>query len=401
MMILSSILLVGSFLGVDSFQLPLTRRLVSPQRNKNVVSATNNGEQSTISAPSSVISPTHTSNTSSPTTRRKKNNESDADTLLKFSTDVQHVLHNLRAMESDPCIPKHLMGHHSSSLSYSKTWTLDDWEFHNSRKRYFRYLKNIPHSRLMRRIMPQINYKPKIPLSALGTISTFVGFLLTLRSNQALSRLMEARTLWSKVILNTREMSSLIASFIYPVDKQLALMLGRHVALFGWLLKSQLRFTKKDDVVELVRTMLPNKRDADYLLSQRQKTVAVITRIRQVLAHLGKAHKLTTAEEIALDHTAHALSEAITSTGRIRASPIPTLYTSHTSRLLVFYLFCLPPALHLSGLDGIMTTVLSMVVGYAMFGLDEISHLFEQPFRVIPMHQMSKRSMQAVTDCFT
>ena len=196
-MTLSSILLVGSFLGVDSFQLPLTRRLVSPQRNNYVVSATN-GEQSTISAPSSVISPTHTSDTSSPTTRRKKNNENDADTLLKFSTDVQHVLHNLRAMESDPCIPKHLMGHHSSSLSYSKTWTLDDWEFHNSRKRYFRYLKNIPHSRLMRRIMPQqvalliwtilsvyledqflSTYKPKIPLSALGTISTFVGFLLT------------------------------------------------------------------------------------------------------------------------------------------------------------------------------------------------------------------------------
>lgn len=196
-------------------------------------------------------------------------------------------------------------------------------------------------------------------------------------------------------------MASLISSFIYPVDQQLALMLGRHVALFGWLLKSQLRFSKKDDVVELVRVMLPNKRDADYVLSQRQKTVAVITRIRQVLAHLGKAHKLTTAEEIALDHTAHALSEAITSTGRIRASPIPTLYTSHTSRLLVFYLFSLPPALKLSGLDGTTTILLTMVVGFAMFGLDEISHLFEQPFRVIPMYQMSKRSMQAVADSFT
>ena len=116
---------------------------------------------------------------------------------------------------------------------------------------------------------------------------------------------------------------------------------------------------------------------------------------------MGKQHKLTTAEEIALDHTAHALAEAITATGRIRASPIPTLYTSHTSRLLVFYLFCLPPALNLSGLDGITTTLLSTVVGFAMLGLDEISHLFEQPFRVIPMYQMSKRSMLAVTDSFT
>ena len=36
-----------------------------------------------------------------------------------------------------------------------------------------------------------------------------------------------------------------------------------------------------------------------------------------------------------------------------------------------------------------------------MFGLDEISHLFEQPFRIIPRYQMSKRSMMAVADCFT
>jgi len=156
--------------------------------------------------------------------------------------------------------------------------------------------------------------------------------------------------------------------------------------------------------VDIVRTMLPSpqyKKDADYILSQRQKAAAVVTRIRQVLAHLGKAHRLTTAEEIAIDHTAHALSEAITATGRIRSSPIPTLYTSHSSRLLLFYLFCLPSALHMSGLNNIVTTLLTMVVGFAMLGLDEISHLFEQPFRVIPMYDMSKRSMMGVADCLT
>lgn len=308
----------------------------------------------------------------------------------------------------------------SNALSYSKTWTLADWEQHNSRKRYLRYLVNFPQSRLLRRTLPQMSalllwsfmslwiedhfLKKRIPLSALGTVSTFLAFLLTLRSNQGLSRLDEARRLWSKVILNTREMGQLIYAFIYPVDKQLALMLTRHVTLFGWLLKSQLRFTKQDDVVDLVRTMLPSpqyKNDADYILSQRQKAGAVLTRIRQVLAHLGKAHRLTTAEEIALDHTAHALSDIITSTGRIRASPIPTLYTSHTSRLLVFYLACLPPALHMSGLNNAVSTLVTMVVGYAMLGLDELSHLFEQPFRVIPMYQMSKRSMLAVADCLT
>ena len=55
----------------------------------------------------------------------------------------------------------------------------------------------------------------------------------------------------------------------------------------------------------------------------------------------------------------------------------------------------------MSGLNNVVTTLLTMVVGFAMLGLDEISHLFEQPFRVIPMYQMSKRSMLAVADCLT
>ena len=217
--------------------------------------------------------------------------------------------------------------------------------------------------------------------------------------------MIEARNHWSKVVLNTREMANMIMVFIYPIDKQLALMLGRHVSLFGWLLRSDLQFVRADkdraDKVELVRTMLPNRQDADYVLSQRQPPVAIITRIRQVLAHLGKTHRLSTAEEIAIEHVVHALSDSVTKTGTLRAAPIPTLYTSHTSRLLVFYLSCLPTALKLSGLDTITTTMLTMVIGFAMIGLDEISHLFEQPFRVIPMYQMSKRSTLAVADAFT
>ena len=61
----------------------------------------------------------------------------EVDTLLKFSHDVKHVLQDLRGSDFGPCIPKHLMGR-ASSLSYSKTRTLDDWEKHNSRTRYFR-----------------------------------------------------------------------------------------------------------------------------------------------------------------------------------------------------------------------------------------------------------------------
>lgn len=338
------------------------------------------------------------------------------DSLEKFSKDIKYVLHELRGSAVDPTIPK--LFRNEKRLSYANTWTLEDWEKHYSRKRYIRYILNFPKSRLLQRIAPQMMAltiwafcsvwiedkllkRRTIPLTALGIVSSFVAFLLTMRSNMGLSRLDEGRKAWNKVVLQSREMAHLISAFIYPHDKQLALMLGRHVACFGWLLKSQLRFVSEEDIADIVNAMLPNKEQAQYILQHRQKPIAVVMRIRQVIHHLGQRGILTTAEEMALDHTAHNLNDVIASTGRIRASPIPVLYTSHTTRLLTFYLCFLPPALHWSGLDVMVTMLVTWAVGFAMLGLDELSHLCEQPFRLMPMYQISKRSMMAVADAFT
>ena len=47
---------------------------------------------------------------------------------------------------------------------------------------------------------------------------------------------------------------------------------------------------------------------------------------------------------------------------------------------------------------GTMVTVLA--VGYAMLGLDEISHLMEQPFRLTPLYHLCKKTMRDVGDSF-
>jgi hypothetical protein len=41
---------------------------------------------------------------------------------------------------------------------------------------------------------------------------------------------------------------------------------------------------------------------------------------------------------------------------------------------------------------------LSLSCRFAMLGLDEISHLLEQPFRLMPLYQLSKNSMTDVGD---
>jgi len=171
---------------------------------------------------------------------------------------------------------------------------------------------------------------------------------------------------------------------------------ARHASLFAFLLKAHLR-GKQEETADVVRAMLPPA-DAEFILLQRKLPVAVMTKLRQGFQQLADRGLLTTAEEISLDRTIEKLDHALMTCDRICASPIPPLYTSHTTRLLMFYLAFLPLALHKSSLRGFVTFLVSSVVGYTMLGLDEISHILEQPFRVMPLLQLSKYSMLDVGD---
>ena len=83
------------------------------------------------------------------------------------------------------------------------------------------------------------------------------------------------------------------------------------------------------------------------------------------------------------------------------SSPIPPLYTSNSSRLLVLYLIFLPIALQmLNVMSAVGTVLVTATVGYAMLGMDEITHQLEQPFRIIPMHQLSINILRDVSDAF-
>jgi hypothetical protein len=132
--------------------------------------------------------------------------------------------------------------------SFTSIWDKEDWAIHTSRKRYLRYILEFPTSRLLRRCLPQMAVlllwsliamwigsrevsvaKLHIGLTPMSLISTFVAALLTLRSNQGLSRLTEARNAFGQVVLLTREMAQLISTNVYPVDPQMGLLAGKKI----------------------------------------------------------------------------------------------------------------------------------------------------------------------------
>lgn len=171
----------------------------------------------------------------------RKNTNQRGDSLEKFSRDVAKVLKELRLSDEDDEVPAFLR---RRRLSLTNAWELEDWVHHSTRARFLHYARTFPTSRLLRRIAPQFSFfvawalgailiSPRgvinqavVPLTPLSLVSTFVGALLTMRSNAGLSRLSDGRAAWGSVVLHTREVGQLIATNIYSKEPQLAFLLG-------------------------------------------------------------------------------------------------------------------------------------------------------------------------------
>ena len=238
-----------------------------------------------------------------------------------------------------------------------------------------------------------------IPLASLSLVSTFIALLITIRSNQSLGRLAEARELWGRLFITTRDTAQMLVTYVYPKDKKLGLKAARHLSLMAWLLKDRLRDTNRKDIIE---AMLSGESEVDviFLTSQRKKPAAAIARIRQVVADLAARNVLPYAPHQQLEQNLNEMNYILGMCERLRGSPIPPVYTTHTSRLLAFYLIFLPLALHGSQMTKLVSILVTTTVSYAMLGLDEISHILEQPFGLMPLHQLSRNIMSDIADAF-
>lgn len=342
------------------------------------------------------------------------------DSVEQFAADVYKVLVELRGEQYDPTV--NAAFHKAQRPTFAVTWNHEMWDAHTSRWRFVSSIFHWRHSALAKRIVPQLSAlmiwtlmsigivqskkgplsRVELPMTSLSLLSGFVASLLALRCNNGLDRMLEARQAFGKVVFYSRDLASVIRHELFPLAPRTTLKLARHLSIFAWLLKNFLRGTKANGSDEdLIRTMLPSAADAEYVLMNRKKPVAVTTRLRQAMHVLCDNCNISTADELGIDMSIQCLEESIMLTERIVASPIPPLFTSHASRLLTFYLFFLPLALHGSGkmtASGTFVTVLA--VGYAMLGLDEISYLMEQPFKLSPLYHLAKKAMRDVADQF-
>lgn len=347
-----------------------------------------------------------------------KNTSNDGSTSSQLS-DFARVLRRLSILRpaipnADFSAPLEMI---SAGSSYTRIWTPETWKRHTlsyPHERYFRHLRRWKYSTTAHKVLPVallagawacfvsiiVRTSPGSMLvkaskgvsAALGPLSAPIALLLTLRTNAALGRLNEARLAWGRLVLYARSYTALLRSYVLPLYPEVAILSAKHVAIFGWLLKSVVRGEDRSKQLEVMEAVFGKEsQDYQWLASHPRPVWAIAIRLRQILAavednypgNMLVAHNLL-EEEIANLEGVAGVCERV-----LLGSPIPPTYSRHLSRVLSIWLAMLPVGLIGAGIPVLGLVIASAFTSYVFAGLDEIGMEIECCFSLLPLQQLA------------
>lgn len=211
--------------------------------------------------------------------------------------------------------------------------------------------------------------------------SSVLSLLLVFRTNTSYNRFDEARKAWGSNVNRTRDLARQSLTFIRnPADKHKLGSILRHIKAYSYCLKDHL--TQENLLRErLVGILEPLELDSVMRYSHRPNYVL------QVISELIKKCQLSEIESFAMDKNVTQFHDNVGACERIFKTPIPVAYTRLTSRVLSLWHITVPFAFwNMCRWLTIPATFLSAV---ALFYIEEVGVLIEEPFSMLDLTSMS------------
>ena len=213
-----------------------------------------------------------------------------------------------------------------------------------------------------------------IPFSLFGLV---LSIFLSFRNNGCYERWWEARKQWGALVFESRSLvrqcEVLLADEPERLHRVTYLVIG-----FAHALEARLRGT---DMQAASARWLP---DADLALLKKRNNVPnqILTLITAELAQPLREGRLDSILYAQFDERIQSMSAIQTACERIATTPLPFAYTLLLHRCA--WLFCILLPFGFVTALGWATPVVSVVLAYAFFGMDQISDEIEEPFGLAP-----------------
>ncbi|KAF1013046.1 MAG: hypothetical protein GAK31_03873 [Stenotrophomonas maltophilia] len=221
---------------------------------------------------------------------------------------------------------------------------------------------------------PGIERISAAPFTLLGLV---LSIFLSFRNNACYERWWEGRKLWGQLIFESRSLARQVQQLL-PDDTPRRQRIGYLTAAFAHALAARLRGR------ETALAALPWLDHAQrQVLAERSNVPdALLAMIAAELAQALRAGQIDSILYSQFETRLHAMSSIQAGCERILSTPLPFAYTLLLHRCA--WMFCVLLPFGLASSLGWATPVLSAVLAYAFFGLDQLGEEMEDPFGLEP-----------------
>lgn len=215
-----------------------------------------------------------------------------------------------------------------------------------------------------------------LPIGPFEYGGLIMGLILVFRVNAGYDRWWEGRKLWGNVVNDCRNLAIILNQYVATEQtKEWKIKLCHYTIFFPYLMKDHLR-NKKDSL--LLKQYLDEK--AYFTITQADAPcIALGDLIAKELNYARMHNLLDSFAFIRAEETRSRLVDALGGCERILKTPMPFVMAVKSRRFILCFLLMLPLGLiKISNLA--ISPVISGLVAYALFALDQIGVELQNPF---------------------
>jgi len=230
-------------------------------------------------------------------------------------------------------------------------------------------------------------------LSAHTLLGSALSLLLVFRTNSAYQRFQEGRKIWNDILDLCRDIAFSVSVYRGEVGHKKCRMIRNLVQAFPFAMQRHVRAKTATSMKERLERLLQDdpdgkepRSDKNYVGGiagmgwSKNRPLLIISRLMRVVASVPNQQDVfTNRERVWLLTMVNSLSHTIGRCERLVQTPVPLSYARHTGRFVSIWTFTLSLALVES--LGWVTIPVVFFVTWALFGILEIGHIIEDPFR--------------------
>ena len=230
-----------------------------------------------------------------------------------------------------------------------------------------------------------------LPLSSFTLTGSSLGLLLVFRTNAAYARWDDARKQWGSIINQCRSLVRQANTFFvddrypgYGNFRDYRRRVAAETSAFTRCLRCFLRGATDNDnlEVELRRLGFDPAEVKGYMAASNKQIYAL-----EKLGETARCYGMKEQDRARFDQTLSVLCDNVGACERIFKSPIPLVYTRHTSRYVGLWVGLLPLALWSADptWNHLGTIATSAITCFLLLGIEELGLQIEEPFGILPI----------------